>query len=268
MKTYLYNQPNQKDTSILQILLNNQPSENEPAVLRSEVQSAIKRLKGHTAAGDDGISAEEIKAAGEKGVDIIHKVCNQIWNSEVIPEDWRKNDKMDLANYRGISLLSLASKVFCTIIQTRIQKKTEETLSESKGGFRAGRSSVDQLFSLRQLAEKFTEIGSPNYCCYIKYQKVFDTVWQEGLWKAMEHLGYPSKGYGCETWTLKKKDEQRLLVSCLRKIRGVTRLDKIRNTAIREALNFHISIVNRVRVKQLTYFGHVKRMPSYADIQR
>ena len=72
--------------------------------------------------------------------------------------------------------------------------------------------------------------------------------------------------YGCETWTLKKKDEQRLLIfemACLRKIRGVTRLDKIRNTAIREALNFHISIVNRVRVKQLTYFGHVKRMPSY-----
>ena len=38
---------------------------------------------------------------------------------------------MDLANNRGISLLSLAGKVFCTITQTRIQKKTEETLSES-----------------------------------------------------------------------------------------------------------------------------------------
>ena len=72
--------------------------------------------------------------------------------------------------------------------------------------------------------------------------------------------------YGCETWILKKKDEQRLLVfemACLRKILGVTRLDKVRNTAIRESLNFHISIVNRVRAKQLSYFGHVKRMPSF-----
>ena len=74
----LYNQPNPKDTSILQILLNNQPSDNEPAILRSEVQSAIKRLKGNKAAGDDGISAEEIKAADDKGVDIIHKLCNQM----------------------------------------------------------------------------------------------------------------------------------------------------------------------------------------------
>ena len=112
----LYNQPNPKDTNILQILLNNQPSENEPAILRSEVQSAIKRLKGSKAAGDDGISAEEIKAAGEKGVDIIQKLCKQILNSDVIPEDLgkavivpnfkhvKKKDKMDLANYRGISL--------------------------------------------------------------------------------------------------------------------------------------------------------------------
>ena len=68
----LYNQPNPKDISILQILPNNQPSKNEPAILRSEVQSAIKRLKGNKAARDDGISAEELRAAGEKGVDIIH----------------------------------------------------------------------------------------------------------------------------------------------------------------------------------------------------
>ena len=36
--------------------------------------------------------------------------------------------------------------------------------------------------------------------------------------------------YGSETWTLKKDDENRLLVfemTCLRKILGVTRLDKI-----------------------------------------
>ena len=111
----LYNQPTQR------ILINNKPFENEPAILRSEVQSAIKRLKGNKATGDDGISAEAIKAAGEKGVDIIHNLCNQIWNSEVIPEDWgkavivpifKKKDKMDLANYRDISLLQSSCQSF------------------------------------------------------------------------------------------------------------------------------------------------------------
>ena len=83
---------------------------------------------------------------------------------------FKKKDKMDLVNYRGISLLSLAGKVFCNIIQICIQKKTEKPLSESQAGFTTDRSTVDQLFSLRQLVEKFTEIGSPLYCCYIDYQ--------------------------------------------------------------------------------------------------
>ena len=73
---------------------------------------------------------------------------------------------------------------------------------------------------------------------------------------------------GCETWTLKQNDEHWLLVfevACLQacKMQGVKRLDKIRNIAIRESLNFHTSIINRVHAKQLTYFGHVKKMPSF-----
>ncbi|XP_072016051.1 uncharacterized protein [Amphiura filiformis] len=74
-----------------------------------------------------------------------------------------------------------------------MQTRTEEILAESQAGFRPGRSTIDQLFTLRQLAEKYNEKRKPLYCCYIDYQKAFDTVWQEGLWQAMRHLGYPSK---------------------------------------------------------------------------
>ena len=45
--------------------------------------------------------------------------------------------------------------------------------------------------------------------------------------------------YGAETWTLKKTDEQRLRVfemACLRKILGVSRMDRLRNTTIRDEL--------------------------------
>ena len=69
--------------------------------------------------------------------------------------------------------------------------------------------------------------------------------------------------YGSESWTLKKKDEHRLLVfemSCLRRIMGVSRRDKIRNTNIRERTNCQITIVEKIKAKQLTYFGHVIRM--------
>ena len=78
----------------------------------NKIKIALKHLKEGKVAGYDSISPEELRAAGEPCVDAIHKLCNKIWNSEQIPEDWgkaiivpifKKKDKLDCANYRGIS---------------------------------------------------------------------------------------------------------------------------------------------------------------------
>ena len=69
--------------------------------------------------------------------------------------------------------------------------------------------------------------------------------------------------YGSETWTLKKEDENRLLVfevTCLRKILGVSRLDKIRNKTIRKSLNLKENLIERISQKRLRYYGHIMRM--------
>ena len=71
--------------------------------------------------------------------------------------------------------------------------------------------------------------------------------------------------YGAETWTLKKSDEQRLRVfemACLRKILGVTRLDKLRNSKIRDNLNYHDDLISTIKTKKPKYFGHIMRMKS------
>ena len=68
--------------------------------------------------------------------------------------------------------------------------------------------------------------------------------------------------YGAETWTLKKADEQRLRVfemACLRKILGVTRKDRLRNTKIRDLLHYHIDLPTSIMTKKIKYFGHVKK---------
>ena len=83
--------------------------------------------------------------------------------------------------------------VMSIILQRRIFKRTEEILSESQAGFRPGRATRDQIFTLRQKAEKRLEKDRSLYCCYIDFQKAFDSVWQRGLWKAMEFFGYRNK---------------------------------------------------------------------------
>jgi len=75
----------------------------------------------------------------------------------------------------------------------RLRSKTEEILSEEQAGFRASRSTIDQIFTLRQLAEKYTEFSKQLYICFVDFRKAFDSIWREGLWQVLRHLGYPEK---------------------------------------------------------------------------
>ena len=169
---------------------------------REELADAIRRLKSGKAPGIDMISAEEIVAAGEKGTDALFSLCQKIWQEERFPDDWKhsviipihkKKDKLQCDNYRGISLLCHSQKLMASVLLGRIKSRTEEVLTEAQAGFRPGRSTIDQLFTLRLLAEKYYEFGKNLYICYVDFQKAFDSVWRKGLWQVMRHLDYDTR---------------------------------------------------------------------------
>eukprot|EP01068_Selenidium_serpulae_P017051 Selendium_serpulae@DN6343_c2_g1_i5.p1 len=73
----------------------------------------------------------------------------------------------------------------------------------------------------------------------------------------------PKLLYGCETWTTTKPSGARLNtfhMKCLRTILGVTLLDQIPNTRIRERL-VETSVGRQIQKKRLQWAGHVQRMP-------
>ena len=65
----------------------------------------------------------------------------------------KKKEKLDCSTYRGISFLCHSNKIFSIILQ-RIKDRTEDMLAEALCGFSANGSTTDQIFTLRQLAEK------------------------------------------------------------------------------------------------------------------
>ena len=98
----------------------------------------------------------------------LHKVLCQCWQEGAVPHDMRdsniiaiyknnKGEKNDCNNYRGISLRSTVGKVFARVILIRLQKLAEPIYPESQCGFRAERSTIDTMFSLRPLQEKCGE---------------------------------------------------------------------------------------------------------------
>ena len=152
----------------------NYQEDDYPELLRSEIEAAIAKLKKRKSPGVDNIPAEEIQAAGSVGLDIVlFELCRQIWNTECFPQNWKKSvivpihkksDRLCCDNYKGISLLHHCEKVIASVILQRIRTRTEELLSETQAGFRARRSTIDQLFTLRRLSEKYAEFGKHLIC--------------------------------------------------------------------------------------------------------
>ena len=97
----------------------------------------------------------------------------------------KKGNLRQCQNYRTISLISHPSKVLLRIILNRLKSKAEELLSEEQAGFRAGRSTVEQIFNCRVLIEKHLQHQKDLFHNFIDFKKAFDRVWHDGLWHVL-----------------------------------------------------------------------------------
>jgi len=69
--------------------------------------------------------------------------------------------------------------------------------------------------------------------------------------------------YRSECWTLRKEDERRLLVAemvWLRRIRGRSRRERIRNEKTREKLGAEETVIEKIIRRKPISFVHVERM--------
>lgn len=102
-----------------------------------------------------------------------------------------KRECSDCNNYLGIFLLSVAGKAFSQVIMSRLQSLAERVYPEAQCGFRAGRSTVDMIFSLRQMQEKCHEQRRLLYIAFIDLTKAFDLVSRKGLFILLQRIGCP-----------------------------------------------------------------------------
>lgn len=167
-----------------------------------EVKLVVRNMKNNKAPGRDLITAELFKYGGETVMCELHKLVCRAWENEELPEDWKlgticpifkKGDRLQCSNYRGISLLNVAYKVFSTLIQRRLSVYAEEILEEYQCGFRPGRSTVDQIFVMRQIMEKCHEYDIQLHILFVDFKQAFDSIDRYELFNALLELGIPSK---------------------------------------------------------------------------
>ncbi|KAK5875618.1 hypothetical protein CesoFtcFv8_026682 [Champsocephalus esox] len=167
-------------------------------ISRGEVTGVVKQLHSGKAPGVDEIRPEMLKALGVEGLSWLTRLINVAWKSETVPKEWqtgvvvplfKKGDQRVCANYRGITLLSLPGKVYSKVLERRVRPIVEPQIEEEQCGFRPGRGTTDQLFTLARILEGAWEYAYPVYMCFVDLEKAYDRVPREVLWEVLREYG-------------------------------------------------------------------------------
>lgn len=167
-----------------------------------EIVSAIKSLRSNKAAGPDNIPPDLLMADPNTSSRLIFPLIKKFWDCENLPSELKegiivklpkKGNLTECRNWRGITLLNSITKILAHIISKRLADSLEPLLRREQAGFRPRRSGIDHVNSLRIIVEQSVEFRTPLYLGFIDFERAFDTLQHEAIWKALVCKGVPQK---------------------------------------------------------------------------
>ena len=108
------------------------------------------------------------------------KKCNHVVREGAMPIEWElstlipiykgKGDPMECGSYRAIKLLEHGMKVLERVLERRLRMKV------NIDGFMSGKGTVDAIFIVRQLQEKFMEKRKDLFYAFVDLEKAFESA--------------------------------------------------------------------------------------------
>ena len=167
-----------------------------------EVSDIINKLKRNKAPGTDNIPAELVKYGGYILKHRMYNLILLIWSKEQLPMEWlqgiicpvyKKQEWTICSNYRLIMLLNIAYKILTIILNNRLSKIIESKLSDVQSRFRPNRSTLDNVFIVRQTFEKCYEYNIDLHNMFIDYTQTFDSVKRNKVLECLIQYNIPAK---------------------------------------------------------------------------
>lgn len=121
------------------------------------------------------------------GVTELLETINKLWETGEVPRSfkeatifpiYKKGNKEEAKNYRGVSLLNIGGNILTKILQKEMEKYAEknELITKCQAGYREGYSTIDHVYTLKGLIEICRKTGKKLYSCFVDKSAAFDKV--------------------------------------------------------------------------------------------
>ena len=166
---------------------------------QEELDSVLRKIKNRKAAGLDEIPPEVWKT--RQIDDILLRHCNAVYNQNPI-DRWMKGcilpfpKKGDLGlakNYRGITLTSIAAKIYNALLRNRIEPKIDKILRKNQNDFRRNRSTTSQILTIRRILEGVRAKNLQATLIFVDFTKAFDSIHRGKMEQILLAYGIPKE---------------------------------------------------------------------------
>ena len=164
-----------------------------------ELDSVLRKIKNRKAAGLDEIPPEVWKT--RKFDDILLRHCNAVYNQNPI-DRWMKGcilpfpkkGNLGLAkNCRGITLTSIAAKIYNALLRNCIEPKIENILWKNQNSFRRNRSTTSQLLTIPRILEGVRAKNLQATILFVDLTKTFDSIHRGKMDQILLSYGIPKE---------------------------------------------------------------------------
>jgi hypothetical protein len=156
-------------------------------VVEQEILEVINTLHNDSTPGLDGMDNKVLKGIKEYISKPLVHIFNLSFSSGNFPDLMKKicvrplhkaGDKLDLNNYRPISLISNISKILEKLVKTCLVSYLDNNniLSSNQYGFRSGKNTEDAFYELSKFVSRNLDANKKCLGVFLDLAKAFDTV--------------------------------------------------------------------------------------------
>lgn len=161
-----------------------------------EVKRQVDRLKVNKTSGPDGLCPGIFKLLSAQWILTLTSVFNMLFMSGTYPQSWctaklftiyKKGDKSNPQNYRGINVINVMAKIYDMVLCCRLSQWF--TPFREQAGAQVNRSCIEHIVTLRLLCDNARRKKYKLYVAFIDFTQAYDLVPRVVLFNVLKRLG-------------------------------------------------------------------------------